>query len=939
MIAEAAVAVAIAVTQQVDGPTKSEVLFPNSGLPAARVARIASRNAKPYWTLLASMDPAGDGFRSSTPKQVVQAVRARLGAAPRGYMLIDIDPAVTSDKGRKNGGPWTGDRMAELVRALKAAYPGTKWAWRGIPTCPAPGSASWNDLQFKSLADLIDWTCPANVAGTSGGAPAAVTGANAVSAARAWARARPVIVQVSQWLTTDANARSPLVRARLMPIRELLEGQIAAARTAGSDGVMFTNPSLMSATQVVQTAGVLESAIISIRAQQSLALGPSATAPLAARPSSLQSDPRAPSKQVPLRSAETVRSAETALSAIPKRLLQPYSGPLALKATNWGSLYARSFDSAALSPMMAQLSRMAEVAYGQPSNRYIRPMTFDSIPKDMLYAPTLRIQPQERRDLNQLAGVDTIQTSFLRTQGVALAIVANRTRNQDYIQRCIEMLEAVNQYRPLQRPGNTYGDESVPMTADGDGVWLATAWGIDAIVEMLNALGTNVPAELRVRLEAQLRDEVGRIAKDWAERRPWFVRSRKAQSNQWIEPSVALVKACLFLRDRDLLSAYELGAENLAATLAALGADGSFNEGLGYADMSVGRLLEAVRLMRDSGDARLSEEPFVKRSWHWFVQMYMPGGMLVNSFDGAKAWLPEGGTTMPMASLGSAALASGEPNAISTLRYLFPQLKGNYSLEAIQLIAALEGRSEPARLAIDPFAFFPAQQLLVWRSAFEPLPQAPTAWSLWIRGGSESNNHCHRDQGHISVCNRGRPVLIEAGWSDYGTTEYDQYFSAAAGHGVMQVGALQPNGQPVKAPIYVAALGASGGAVTVDCTAAFPAASNYVRKVQWESSGTVGISDDLTLREPVQAGAELFRFHTGSELSLGISGGETRWTVTWAGASMTLSSSLPIQVEQASLADSVTRGGRHQAIVIRAAGELRAVRLNAALTLEVGPGR
>jgi hypothetical protein len=47
---------------------------------------------------------------------------------------------------------------------------------------------------------------------------------------------------------------------------------------------------------------------------------------------------------------------------------------------------------------------------------------------------------------------------------------------------------------------------------------------------MLNALGTDVPAELRSRLEVQVRDEVQRIAKDWADKRPWFVRSRKASS-------------------------------------------------------------------------------------------------------------------------------------------------------------------------------------------------------------------------------------------------------------------------------------------------------------------------------------------------------------------------------------------------------------------------
>jgi hypothetical protein len=456
---------------------------------------------------------------------------------------------------------------------------------------------------------------------------------------------------------------------------------------------------------------------------------------------------------------------------------------------------------------------------------------------------------------------------------------------------------------------------------------------------MLNALGNDVPAELRSRLEMQVRDEVRRIAKDWADKRPWFVRSRKAQSNQWIETSVALVKACLFLGDLDLLPAYELGAENIEAALSNLGADGSFNEGLGYAEMSAGRLLEITRLMRESGDTRLSSGAFARKSWAWFVQMHMPGGMLVNSFDGAKSWLPEGGAFMPMASLGAAALVTEDADAVPTLKYLFPQLRGNYSLEAIEFAAALAARPEPARLAIETFAHFPDQQLLVWRSEFQVPSQAQTAWALWLRGGSTTNVHCHRDQGHISVCIGGQPVLLEAGSSEYGTAEYNNYFCAAAGHSTMQIGPLQPFGQPVNAPISVGVLDANGGSAAIDCTAAFPAASQYVRNFRWDRSGRISINDALVLRQPTSANSELFRYHTGSETPVTITGSGTTWTASWAGATMTFTSSVPIQVAQLSLADSVTRSGRHQVISIQATSAIDRVNLEAVLGLELAGGR
>jgi hypothetical protein len=971
-----------------------QVLFPSSGIPSKKVAQIASRNAEAYGVLLGALDPKRGDFQSATPDQVVAAVRKAFGKKLPRLMMIDLDPKTVSAKvtvtaGAQPSGDQSvvGARMADLVRALKTAFPATKWAWRGIPTCTAPGSTSWSDSQYQALASAIDWMCPANIVDTSEARGVTVTGANATNAARAWAPSRPVIAAISQWGVSGTSATASSSMMSLITNRALLDGPVAAARTAGTDGIMFIRPKTMTTAQAVQTVTSLQAAIVAIRAQPLLAAPATnaGSAPPSAPPSVptgtvIASTATQPNSQIggtttptsgtttptsgtttptsgttspgtaaspatpalsmsnPI-SIETARSSEIALAAIPTRLLQPYSGSLSLKSTNWSSVYERSFDSPTLRAMLVQLNRMAELAYGQPSNRYIRPMVFDQIPTDMLCVPYLNIQPVERRDLNQLANVDTIQTQFLRTQGVTLAIVANRTRNPDYIRRCIEMLEAVNQYRPLQRPGYTYGDESVPMRPDGDGVWLATAWGIDAIIEMLNALGNDVPAELRSRLEMQVRDEVQRIAKDWADKRPWFVQSRKAQSNQWIEPSVALVKACLFLGDRDLLPAYELGAENIEAALSKLGADGSFNEGLGYAEMSAGRLLDITRIMRESGDTRVSSGAFARKSWAWFVQMHMPGGMLVNCFDGAKSWLPEGGAFMPMASLGAAALVTEDVDAIPTLKYLFPQLRGNYSLEAIEFAAALAARPEPARLAIETFAHFPDQQLLVWRSEFQVPSQAQTAWALWLRGGSATNVHCHRDQGHISVCIGGQPVLLEAGSSEYGTAEYNNYFCTAAGHSTMQIEPLQPFGQPVNAPISVGVLDANGGSAAIDCTAAFPAASQYVRNFRWDRSGRISINDALVLRQPTSANSELFRYHTGSETPVTITGSGTTWTASWAGATMTFTSSVPIQVAQLSLADSVTRSGRHQVISIQATSAIDRVNLEAVLGLELAGGQ
>ena len=148
------------------------------------------------------------------------------------------------------------------------------------------------------------------------------------------------------------------------------------------------------------------------------------------------------------------------------------------------------------------------------------------------------------------------------------AVVVARRKDPALLARALALLDAFVDHRPLQRPGSTLSSDDMTMPAGGDGVWLATAWGMSGIVEMLDLLGDQVPAQLRARLDLLLREEVMRICEDWADRRPWFVRVHTPVSNQWLEPSLALVQACLHLKDPRLAPCYDLGVENIAQMLA-----------------------------------------------------------------------------------------------------------------------------------------------------------------------------------------------------------------------------------------------------------------------------------------------------------------------------------------------------------------------------------
>jgi len=588
--------------------------------------------------------------------------------------------------------------------------------------------------------------------------------------------------------------------------------------------------------------------------------------------------------------------------------------------------------------MMMQLNSMAIGAYDTNSSRWIRPMQFQDIPIEMRDNGFLNITPEARRDLYQLATVDTVQTSFLQSSGVVLAIVAHRTRNAAYIARCIELLEAVNSYVPLQRPGSTYHDQNVSITADGDGIWLATAWGIDAIVEMLSALKDDVPVNLRDRLKNQLRQEVLRITTDWADKRPWFVKGRRPQSNQWIEPNIGLVKACMYLGDPALTDAYNLGAENIAASLAMYGADGSYPEGVSYAEMTLGRVHQIVHQMAIGGDARFVGVPFVNNNWRWLVQMNMPGKMLVNSYDSAHSALYSWAVVAPLTSVSAAALSSSDPAALSAIRWLYPGLRGNCTLETIKLTSALEASSslQPS-IGLPTYDYFPDQQQLVWRSKFEPIDTGEsTAWALWIRGGSLKDLHCHRDQGQVSVYAGNQIVLMDCGTPSYGDAIMESYYHAPAGHGVLQIGATQPYQKPVNVPISVGMLGVSGGSVTIDCTSAFSGTLNYMRSINWNQLGRVEITDAVRLPSSVSAGSEVLRFHTGSVLPLEISGSSQQWRAHWQGNEFVFNSDVDIEVTQVMLPDAVLPQKLHQALIVRLAAPATTVNVRSVLTVGIG---
>jgi len=584
---------------------------------------------------------------------------------------------------------------------------------------------------------------------------------------------------------------------------------------------------------------------------------------------------------------------------------------LRYRGYDWNKLAEQVRETPELRALLVNFESEITKILSDPVTRYRRPLSLSEIDPSQL--DTRYKQAGDNGELFALAMADCGQGDYLRTSGVALAMYTRLLKREDCLAKCIAILSEFANHAPLQRPGWTAYSPTAHLNASGDGVWLGTAWGIEGVVEMSHILGDSIPEALRIKLRDLLRRELAQISQDWQTKRPWYVAAKVYQTNQWIEPLVAAVRASLFIGEEGVRQDYDLAVSNLGLTLDTLGSDGAFLEGVTYGSMTEPGLFDGIGLIRATGDTRLDRFAFVGSAWKWWFHMALPGQQFVNCFDSRMSVIPPWALRTPLRAMHLAAKIGGSTEALRHLRYFYPD--GNESVNGIQYLADvvnLIGQSP----SIPTYAFFNTQQLVVWRSEWQSPSLPSTAWSIWIRGGSLLDSHSHRDQGHVSIQSGSIPILIECGSPDYSTEDYDVSYASAAGHNVFQVGELKPRGQSCSAPISISRLGDTGGDVSVDCAKAFPSTKSLVRNVQWDLTGRVIITDTIRLKQPVLPGQELLRYHTGLLDALAVTTSGSTTTVDWSAAQMRITSSPPVGVRTDTWPDAVQKPFRHQVVSI-----------------------
>jgi len=576
---------------------------------------------------------------------------------------------------------------------------------------------------------------------------------------------------------------------------------------------------------------------------------------------------------------------------------------------SWGALLDSLGDDPAMAEARAAFVRQARETAAKPIVQRVYALEDVGVKGRTWLDGRSNALEDEIRETFALAMSDHGASGACASELPQLAAAYRLTGEAVFRDRVLAQLEEMATWVPLQRPGWTLYTPGHRLPADGkDGNWLATGQGVRAIVLTLELMPEHaVPGALRARLYALLEAEIAGVTDDWQTKRPWFVRGDNPITNQWVLPTEGLVSACLAVGKDRFPDAYELGVGNLLKALDAHGANGEFEEGVGYASFTVTSMLHAAHAMAVHGDRRALEHPFLSRFPTWLIHHLQPGDMLINCFDAGPAY-GAADRIRPLLSLLAVCTGSAEARWALTCQVGGPS----------DDLPGLAARALPSAETVQPplFAYYERATRVNWRSSWND-----GATGVWVRGGHPTDQHDHQDRGHVNFIAHGKPVLIEAGTPAYHHPLMMTHYTTGAGHNVLQLGAVFPEsnaeaGQLVQlpgwqknggvAPITVQRLDDSGGDVTVDGTACYEGLEIWRRHVAWDAERLV-VNDEVALAGETRD-IILFRWHLGTKDRAVIDGEGTSFSVSWPGAALSFEGSAPLVLELLPMPDNTLEG-------------------------------
>lgn len=570
----------------------------------------------------------------------------------------------------------------------------------------------------------------------------------------------------------------------------------------------------------------------------------------------------------------------------------------------WGDLLDSVKTQESLRPYCEKIIAQARDAAATPIVKRAKTLAEVGQNRTWLDGRANALEP-EIREAFALAMSDHGTNNTLAAELPLLAAAFRLTGEPIFRDRVNAQLEEMAAWSPLQRPGWTLYHPGAHLPEGGkDGNWLATGTGVRAIADTLEIMPNGaLPDALIERLHALLRGEIAGVVDDWQTKRPWFVSSNNAVTNQWVLPTEGLVRACLVLGVDGNRDAYELGVKNLLQALDAHGPAGEFEEGFGYASFTVTAMLNAARAMAVNGDRRAVAHPFLKNFPTWLTHHFQPADMIVNCFDAGAA---RGAAERARPLLAMLAVCTGSPVARWALAQQTPGPPDTLAELAVRVMPPVGPEAAPPL-----FAAYERAARVNWRDNWNA-----DGSGFWIRGGHRLDQHDHHDRGHVNFIAHGHPILIEAGTPYYHHPLMGSHFSSGVGHNILQLGTEEPRPvnagdtqvlpgwQPagVIAPITVNRLDANGGDATVTVEGKYDHLKKWTRHVAWDAK-QMTVTDHVELEDNAPQ-VVLFRWHLGTKSPAALDGQDKTWTTDWPDARIQLQASAPLAVTQTQLPDN-----------------------------------
>ena len=264
-------------------------------------------------------------------------------------------------------------------------------------------------------------------------------------------------------------------------------------------------------------------------------------------------------------------------------------------------------------------------------------------------------------------------------------------------------------------------------------------------------------AELRVFTPFETRDDLWWLGY-WRDVNNW---------NPWILGNVLLAATLLLDDTARVARLYARALESLDRYVAQLPADGAIDEGVAYWWNGAGRMLELLDLVaRVTGGALdAAAIPVVAETLRFPMRMHLGGDWYVNVADG-RARLPGhepwqlpfrwGGLIGDARVVDWARAARRPGESVADVAGGLPRL--------VRALADPGWRdAEPGTAALPAAVWLGSVQVFVRRST----AGSATGLALAAKGGTNDENHNHKDLGSFIVASGGRPLLVDVGKPTY----------------------------------------------------------------------------------------------------------------------------------------------------------------------------